>query len=104
VSFALVVSPTRRASRATLPARGRDRNGVTPRNDQSLVQSVAHEVARYADAAPSLPARGRDRNGVTRRSVESLMQCDALEGERFFGAAPSLPLTGRVVREANRVG
>jgi hypothetical protein len=104
VSFVLVVPPTRRASRATLPARGREANGVTPHNDQSLVQSVAHEVARNADAAPSLPARGRDRNGVTRRSVESFMQCDALERAPFFGAGPSLPLTGRVVREANRVG
>jgi len=59
VSFALVVSLTRRVTRATLPARGRDRNGVTLRNDQSLVQSVAHEVTRFAYAVPSLPLTGR---------------------------------------------
>jgi hypothetical protein len=53
------LSPTRRASRATLPARGRDRNGATRRNVQSLMQFVAQKVLRLPDAGQSLPLTGR---------------------------------------------
>lgn len=59
MSSALVIPPTRRAARATLPARGRDRNGATRRRDESLAQSAAHEIGRFADAGPSLPSTGR---------------------------------------------
>jgi hypothetical protein len=53
------LSPTRRASRATLPARGRDRNGATRRSDHAPMRGILHEVVRFADAGQSLPLTGR---------------------------------------------
>ncbi len=53
------LSPTRRASRATLPARGRDRNGAIQRKDELLVQFAAYEVERFLNAGASLPLTGR---------------------------------------------
>jgi hypothetical protein len=53
------LSPTRRASRATLPARGRDQNGATRRNVQSLMQIVEQKFLRFLDAGQSLPLTGR---------------------------------------------
>jgi hypothetical protein len=53
------LSPTRRASRATLPARGRDGNGATRRSDESFMPGVAFEISRLADAGASLPLTGR---------------------------------------------
>jgi len=53
------LSPTRRALRATLPARGRDRNGATRRNDESHMQFPVLEGMRIADAVLSLPSTGR---------------------------------------------
>ncbi len=52
------LSPTRRAARATLPARGRERNGATSHSIQSMVQVVLYEILRCADAGPSLPLTG----------------------------------------------
>ncbi|CAJ0868725.1 hypothetical protein AMST5_02072 [freshwater sediment metagenome] len=49
----IAVPPTRRASRATLPARGRD--GCP----QSVACSEPLFLIRNADAAPSLPFTGR---------------------------------------------
>ena len=56
---AATAAPTRRATRATLPARGRDMNGATSQSIQSMVQVVLYEILRCADAGPSLPLTGR---------------------------------------------
>jgi hypothetical protein len=53
------VSPTRRASRATLPARGRDQNGATRRNDRTLKQGEICDFLRFEHAGQSLPLTGR---------------------------------------------
>jgi hypothetical protein len=37
------VSPTRRASRATLPARGREANGASRRKDEARMRFLAYE-------------------------------------------------------------
>ena len=59
-----VAAPTRRATRATLPARGRDGSPATRLATASFVQSEVFEFMRYGKAAPSLPFTGR----VDRRS------------------------------------
>ena len=71
------VSPTRRASRATLPARGRDRNGASRRIDQSLMQFVVFEFLRFAYAVPSLGGEGGSRSepgGVKRREYPDVQR------------------------------
>ena len=52
------VSPTRRASRATLPARGRDQNGATRHNEESPVHFAAYDDVRLADARSIPPSMG----------------------------------------------
>ena len=49
----MIAPPTRRASRATLPARGRDES------TQSVACSEPLFLIRNADATPSLPFTGR---------------------------------------------
>jgi hypothetical protein len=70
------VSPTRRASRATLPARGREANGASRRIDQSLMQVVVYEFFRFAYAVPSLCGEGGSRSQpwVNRREYPDVQQ------------------------------
>jgi hypothetical protein len=53
------LSPTRRASRATLPARGRDENFAIQDSRQAFPRGAIYGQLHIADAIQSLPLTGR---------------------------------------------
>jgi len=56
---AVSMTPTRRASRATLPARGRDWSTQIAARYEMLMQFRVSDLVDNLDAVPSLPFTGR---------------------------------------------
>jgi hypothetical protein len=59
MTAASAISPTRFASRTTLPARGRDKNGAIQPPSRTFVQGEMLAGLRFVSATRSLPLTGR---------------------------------------------